>query len=80
MVSLKPKYDYFFSAKVGRQTKFKGKLNRRIYVSKLCAEGIFVFFPVVTKNVKRRSKIALFQMSAILNLFSIFFIFEKKNT
>ena len=38
-----------------------------MYVSKICAEGILVTFPWWLKNVKSRSKIALFfQMSAIL--------------
>ena len=32
----------------------------------MCAEGIFVTFPWWLQNVKSRSKIALFQMSAIL--------------
>ena len=31
-----------------------------MYVSEICAEGIFEFFPLVTKNVKSRSKIAFF--------------------
>ena len=35
-----------------------------MYVSEICDEGIYVSFR--TKNVKRRSKIAIFQMSAIL--------------
>ena len=40
---------------------------------RLCAEGIFVTFPWWLKNVKSRSKIALFQMSAILK-----FDFQKR--
>ena len=31
-----------------------------MYVSKICAEGIFVTFPWGLKNLKSRSKIALF--------------------
>ena len=31
-----------------------------MYVSEICAEGIFVTFPWGLKNVKSRSKIALF--------------------
>ena len=31
-----------------------------MYVSEICAEGIFVTFPWYLKNVKSRSKIALF--------------------
>ena len=31
-----------------------------MYVSEICAEGIFVTFPWLLKNVKSRSKIALF--------------------
>ena len=30
-----------------------------MYVSEICAEGIFVFYPGEQKNVKSRSKIAL---------------------
>ena len=41
-----------------------------MYVSEVCAEGIFVTFPWWLKNVKSWSKIApppfFFQMSAIL--------------
>ena len=44
-----------------------------MYVSKICAEGIFVTFSLVTKNVKSRSNIAFFQMSAILK-----FDFQKR--
>ena len=45
-----------------------------MYVSEICAEGIFVTFPWWLKNVKNRSKIALFfQMSAILK-----FDFQKR--
>ena len=45
-----------------------------MYVSEICAEGIFVTFPWCLKNVKSRSKIALFfQMSAILK-----FDFQKR--
>ena len=40
-----------------------------MYVSEICAEGIFCNFSLVTKNVKNRSKIAPFQMSAILKWF-----------
>ena len=46
-----------------------------MYVSEICAEGIFLTFPQVTKNVKSRSRIAFFQMSAILK-----FDFQKKKT
>ena len=31
-----------------------------MYVSEICAEGFFVTFPWCLKNVKSRSKIALF--------------------
>ena len=37
-----------------------------MYVSEICAEGIFVTFPWWVQTVKSRSKIALFQISAIL--------------
>ena len=42
-------------------------------VSEICAEGIFVTFPWWLENVKSRSKITLFEMSAILK-----FDFQKK--
>ena len=44
-----------------------------MYVSEICAEGFFVIFPWLLENVKSRSKIALFQMSAILK-----FDFQKR--
>ena len=44
-----------------------------MYVSEICAEGILVPSPWRLKNVKSRSKIALFQMSAILK-----FDFQKR--
>ena len=45
-----------------------------MYVSEICAERIFVTFPGNLKNVKSRSKTALFfQMSAILK-----FDFQKR--
>ena len=45
-----------------------------MYVREICAEGFFVTFPWWLKNVKSRSKIALFfQMSAILK-----FDFQKR--
>ena len=47
-----------------------------MYVSEICAEGIFVTFPWWLKNVKSRSKIAcFFKISAILK-----FDFQKKRT
>ena len=44
-----------------------------MYVSEICAEGIFVTFPWWLKNVKSRSRIAFFQMSTILK-----FDFQKR--
>ena len=45
-----------------------------MYVSEICAKGIFVTFPWLLKNVKSKSKIApFFQMSAILK-----FDFQKR--
>ena len=46
-----------------------------MFVSGICAEGIFCAFSLVTKNVKSRSKIALFffQMHTILK-----FDFQKR--
>ena len=44
-----------------------------MYVSEIRAEEIFVTFPWQLKNVNSRSKLALFQMSAILK-----FDFKKK--
>ena len=38
----------------------KGEQNMCMYVSEICAKGIFVLFPWWLKNVKNRSKIALF--------------------
>ena len=46
---------------------------RFLYVGEICAERIFVTFPWWLINVKSRSKIALFQMSAILK-----FDFQKR--
>ena len=37
-----------------------GEQNTCMYVSDISAEGIFVTFPWLLKNVKSRSKIALF--------------------
>ena len=50
------------------------KIHVCMYVSEICAEGIFEIFPWWLKNVKSRSKIALFQMSAILK-----FDFQKED-
>ena len=44
-----------------------------MYVSEIRAEGIFVTFPWLLQNVKSKSKIPLFQMSAILK-----FDFQKR--
>ena len=63
---------YFFSKLVKQRSQW-GEQNTCMYVSEICAEGIFVTFPWLLKNVKSRSKIALFQMSAILK-----FDFQKE--
>ena len=39
-----------------------------MHIGKICADGIFVSFPLVTKDGKSRLKIAPFQMDAILKL------------
>ena len=44
-----------------------------MYVSEICAEGIFATFQWCLKNVKSGPKIALFEMSAILK-----FDFQKR--
>ena len=44
-----------------------------MYVFEICAEGIFVTFPWWLENVKSRSKISFFQVSAILE-----FDFQKR--
>ena len=52
---------YFF--KIGKAKKKVNRMNKIrvcMYVSEICAEGIFVNFPWWLKNVKSRSKIALF--------------------
>ena len=66
---------YFFF-KIGKAKKSQyGEQNTCMYVSEICAEGIFVTLPWWQKNVKSRSKIAFFlQMSAILK-----FDFQKEN-
>ena len=38
----------------------QGEQNTCMYVSEICAEGIFVTLPWWLENVKSRSKIALF--------------------
>ena len=48
-----------------------------MYVSEICAEGIFVAFPCWLKNVKSRSKIALFSNE---RHFAIWFPKEKTIT
>ena len=66
----------FFFFKIGKAKKVNiGEQNRCMYVSEICAEGIFVTFPWWLKNVKIRSEIApfFFQMSAILK-----FDFQKR--
>ena len=63
---------FVFLSKLVRQIKSIG-WAKYVYVSEICAEGIFVTFPWLLKNVKSRSKIALFQMSAILK-----FDFQKR--
>ena len=54
----------------------KGELTMYIYVSKLCAEGIFMSFPWWLKKNENEVKLALFsndfQMRAILK-----FVFQK---
>ena len=60
-----PDKSVFFS-KLVRQKK-RGEQNMCMFVSEICAEGIFVTFPWWLKNVKSRSKNSpFFQMSAIL--------------
>ena len=61
-----------------RKLKKKKKKKKSIgwakcHVSEICSEGSFVSFPWWLKNVKSRSKITLFQMSAILK-----FDFQKR--
>ena len=51
---------FVFFAKLVRQNSQYGKQITRMYVSEICAEGIFVSFPWWLKNVKSRSKITLF--------------------
>ena len=48
-----------------------------MYVSEICAEGIFVTFPWWLKNVKNRSKIALFSN---VRHFEIWFLKKKTIT
>ena len=51
---------FIFFSKLVRQKSQQGEQNMCMYVSEICAEGIFVTFPWWLKNVKSRSKIALF--------------------
>ena len=48
---------FIFFSKLVRQKRMQ---NMCMYVSEICAEGIFVTFPWWLKNVKSRSKITLF--------------------
>ena len=51
---------FFFFPKLVRQKSQWDEQNTCMYVSEICAEGIFCNFLLVTKNVKSRSNIALF--------------------
>ena len=68
------KFVFFFS-KLVRQTQSIGEQNTRMYVSEICAEGIFVTFPWWLKNVKSRSKIVLFSNERHFEIW-----FPKKKT
>ena len=51
---------YLFKIGKAKKVNRVSKIRVCIYVSEICAEGIFVTFPWWLKNVKSRSKIALF--------------------
>ena len=59
---------------VGQKSQ-KGEINTRIYVNKICAEGIYLcFFPWWLKIVKRGTNITSFQTSVISK-----FVFQNEN-
>ena len=60
-------------AKLGRQKSQQGEQNTSMYVSGICAEGIFVSFPWWLKTRKVGKNSPSFQMSAILK-----FDFQKR--
>ena len=65
---------YFFQNWEGKKSQY-GEQNTCMYVSEICAEGIFVTFPWWLKNVKSRSKTALFSNERHFEIW-----FPKKRT
>ena len=71
----KPYLINFYFFKIGKAQKVNRVSKIRVYVYDICAEGIFLTFPWWLKNVKSRSKIALF-----LNEHHFEIWFPKKRT
>ena len=65
---------YFFQNWLGKKRQ-QGEQNTCMYVSEIFAEGSFVTFPRRLKNVKSRSKIALFAYERHLEIW-----FPKQRT
>ena len=66
---------FVFVFKISKAKSQKGEQNTYMYVSEKGAEGIFVTFPLWLKNVKSRSKIAIFSNERHFEIW-----FPKKKT
>ena len=69
------KFVFFFKIDKAKKVNRVSKICVCMYVSEICAEGIFVTFPWWLKNVKSRSKIALFSNERHFEIW-----FPKKRT
>ena len=71
------KFIFFFNIGKAKNVNRVSKIRVCMYVSEMCAEGIFVTFPWWLKNVKSRSKIALFSNE---HHFEMWFLKKKTTT
>ena len=71
------KFIFFFKIGKAKNVNRVSKIGVCMYVSEMCAEGIFVTFPWWLKHVKSRSKIALFSNE---HHFEMWFLKKKTTT
>ena len=69
------KFVFFSKLVIAKKVNRVSKVCEFLYVSKICAEGIFVTFPWWLKNVKSRSKVVLFSNERHFEIW-----FPKKKT